>query len=369
MGRGGSGAAGGGPGALPRSALRPRVRVGATGAKAERFLKLPIASRTAQVRKVALWLGPEEGQPPLPDLQPGDRLQVSAELALTTDCEARRSDCVGEPYGYEPTVESQLLLSADPKATGPGPKTFAITRPRREQLSHARHHHVVVYDHIPYEVPALRWSGPSYICLVVSAGHPDARRNQVLIVGQNDPGGAIQADMSGLSLVRFRGASEANGTSVEVKKVGAPSVPVVKGATQVVYSQPLETLMRGEQLSVRVSLDTSAEKLRGPARASVRVFLADGPTETGPGEHAKQVTASRGDVSRKNGTNRLPGEPRGSSLKTGVLRMTKTAEKPLFLNTTVETGDPLKRAQPGDVLRILDGGTQRVVRFGAQLDG
>lgn len=37
--------------------------------------------------------------------------------------------------------------------------------------------------------------------------------------------------------------------------------------------------------------------------------------------------------------------------------------------TVLETGDPKKLARPGDMLRILNGGTQRVIRFAADLDG
>jgi hypothetical protein len=348
---------------------RAVVRVGSTGGRAERFEKLPIATTPGRVRKVGLWLGPDEGQPRLPEIRRGDRLLVSAEFQLTTDCKAAQSDCVQAPYTYKPYVTSQLLLTADPALTRPGERAVAITEPRREQLSHERHHHVIVYDHKPYVVRELPWEGKLYLSLVLSAHHPSARPNQILIVGQNDPGGVIVRDMATLSAVRLRGLTQSDAKQHERRRLENRSIPVVKGERRVVYTQPLEGLKKGEQLSIRSRVESSAQGLRGPARASVRVFLADSEADTGPGEHAKQVSASRADISRKNGTNRLPRESRGTSVKAGVLRITKDPEKTLFVNTLLETGDPLKVARPGDALKLLDGGFQRVARYKAELDG
>lgn len=346
------------------------IKVASTGPKAERFAKLPIATTQGRVKKVAMWLGSDAGEPPLPELRQGDQLFVSAEFQLTTDCEAQQSDCVQQPYTYEPIVTSQLLLTSDPALTAPTTgRALALTKPRTEQISHARHHHVVVYDNLPYSIPAIPWAGPSFVSLVLSAHNPVARTGQILIVGQQEPGGQMLADMATLNVVRLRGATTADGTTLELSRAAVSSIPVVKGEKRVVYSQELKGLRKGEQLTVRVRLDTGGQNLRGPARASVRVYLADSPTDTGPGAQAKLVTASRGDISRKNGTNRLPKEVRGSSIKSGVLRVTKNVAPALYVNTVLETGDPKKLARPGDVLRILTGGTQRVIRFGAELDG
>ena len=350
--------------------LKKRVRVGTTGGKAERFATLPIATTPERVRKVGIFLGPDDGQPPLPDLSEGDRLLVSAEFQLTTDCEQAQSDCVKQPYRIEPLVVSQLLLSADPTATTPGGgRVLAITEPRTEKLTHAHHHHVVFYDYVPVPIPALPWSGKSYVCLVLSAHHAQAGRDNVLIAGQHEEGGKTKGDMATLSVVRLRGASPGDANREESKRRAVRSIPVVKGERRVVYTKKLEGLKQGEQLSVRVKLDASAEHLHGPARASLRVVLADRETDTVPGEHAKQVSVSRGEISRKNGTNRLPTEARGSSHKAGVLRIIKDAQGPLFVNTIIETGDPKQLARAGDELRFLDGGHLRIARYGPELDG
>lgn len=348
---------------------RPRVRVGSTGGKAERFSTLPIATNPSRVRKVALWLGPDDGQPPLPDIAEGDQLSVSAEFQLTTDCHTPQSDCVMKPYDYDPEVHSQLLLTSDPALTGPVTgKALAITKLRSEKVSHAHHHHVLVYDE-PFKVPKLPWLGSTFVSLVLSASSPKAGPQQILIAGQNDPGGKVEGDMATLSVVRVRGSAGKVGSQEALKKLGARSLPVIKGETRVVYSQILKDLKKGEQLAVRVALESSAGHLKYPARASVRVILGDTRADTYPGDHAKAVTAARGDISRKNGTNRLPGEHSGRSLKSGVVRMTKDATKPLFVNTVIETGDPLQQAKDGDEMSLLDGGGQRTTRYEAELDG
>ena len=51
-----------------------------------------------------------------------------------------------------------------------------------------------------------------------------------------------------------------------------------------------------------------------------------------------------------------------------MLRVTKDM-RTMFINTVLETGDPRQVARSGDQLRILDGGFQRVTRYGPELDG
>ena len=53
----------------------------------------------------------------LPDLAPGDRLEVTAEVEVTTDCARAGAGCVGSPYGFAPMVRARLLLARDRNVT------------------------------------------------------------------------------------------------------------------------------------------------------------------------------------------------------------------------------------------------------------
>jgi hypothetical protein len=350
--------------------MSAQVKVGATGGNAEAVDRLEIR-RSHSARQVALSLGPAEGKPPLPDLRAGDEILVSAELELTTDCERQQSDCIGDPYAFQPEIESRILLAASATAVAPAAgQAVAITKLRREPLSHAHHHHVLVYDNAPYTIRAtdISWSGPTYVNLVVSARNAQAGARNVVLVGQNDAGGVIGGDMAGLSVIRVRGGP-APATRVLNDHLRTQSIPVVKGETRVLYSCPVPTLHKGNQLAIKGLVKTSTAHLSYPARTSLRVLLADRPIDSKPGSYAKQLVVTP-EVSRLNGTNRLSTERAGgTSTKVGVLRATKDATKPVFVNVVLETGDPLQKAKQGDVMKILDQGSVRVSVYAPELDG
>ena len=66
----------------------PKVRVGSTGNRPELVETIPIARNPDRPGQVVLTFGPEsKTDSPFPDLEPGDRLLVFAELEVTTDAE------------------------------------------------------------------------------------------------------------------------------------------------------------------------------------------------------------------------------------------------------------------------------------------
>ena len=350
----------------------PRVGVASTGKDPERFEKMQLASSNPTPRVV---MSLPQGKAPhasLPDLRPGDRLLVSAELEVTTDCRRQQPDCVGKPYGYAPQVEATLLLASGRSVASLEPdRARKLGKKQRKRCTHERHHDVLVFDNVVYDVPkgGLPWSGQSCTNLAISASHSHAKKGEFLVIGQHDPGGVIKGDMGGISVVRLRPGQQTLPRPLRTAHRRVRRLPVVKGQRAVIYSQKLEGLKRGEQLSVRAKVNASTAHLSYPARMTTEIVLAGGPDDSDPGGEAKRVTPESPQICRGNGFNCLPAESPQPAQKAGAIRIVRDAKAPLYVNVFLVTGDPLGQAKSGDELRIVEGGFLEVMRYPAELAG
>jgi hypothetical protein len=354
-----------------------KVAVASTGKNAQKRLKRPIAG--SQPPPWAAMTLPGDGPPPppharLPDLRPGDRILVSAELEVTTDCQ-QPPGCAGTPYGYDPEVAFGLVLAASKTAATPDPAiAIPLAPPQVRAVTHERHHDVFVVDNAAFTVPpnGLPWSGPSFVNATFAAWHPQAQQGQVLIIGQNSPSGRPKGDMCGLSVARLRPGTLTQPTALRTERRHAPTIPVITSNPQkrVVYSKRLDNLKRREQLRIRAQVKTRSAHLGYKVRTTVDVFLSEGQTSTDPGNEAKRVCPDDDpQITRGNGKNTLPTDNPLSSSKVGVKRIVKDARVPLYVNVMVTTGDPDRRAGPGDALNIVPGGFLAVTRYPPGLAG
>jgi hypothetical protein len=347
--------------------------VASTGSDSELVKTIPITSRPGQSPRVVMSLGKgHRSTTSLPDLAPGDRLDATAELEVTTDCEERQPGCVGSPYGYDPVVQARLLLAGDPRETESGDKALALSATKSETCTHRRHHAVIVFADAGRRVPdrGLPWSGPSWINFVLSAHHPDARAGDRLLVGENEPDGTVKGDRGRINAVRLRPASQHAIAPLRETRRRATAIPLGKKET-VIYSQPLEHLAEDAQLAVRAKLLTDAARLLHPARVTTRLFLADDPSQTHPGRHASRVAAFRGTITEPNGFNCTPEHSPCTTRKVGIARITRSPGMRLFINLVAVGAVPPQfgRARRSDVLAVRDGGFVEVVRYPARLKG
>ena len=339
--------------AEPRPAsARGRVLVGSTGNSPELVETVPIATAPAPV--VVLSFGPgAKTDSPLPDIAAGDRLEVLAELELTTDAEdPDHPGLVGDAYSYAPEVEATLLLASGPGEADAAPgRAVELARPWRRPVTHQQHHAVVAFD-ASYEVPKAGpgWSGDSYVNVVVSASSPEAGAGDVLLVGQNEKTPTVVQDMAGVRVVRHR-AGAADPTPRRDTSCRVGGVPVAKSET-VVFSTELDGLAEGEQLLVRAALVTDAAPLGYAARISTRLFLADDADQVEPGGNAAALASWKGHVSKFTGFNCLPEEGAQTSLKYGVAKIEATPPGPLFVNLVAVSAAPFGGESPGDALPI-----------------
>src|SRR3954451_1648197 len=133
---------------------RPPVQVASTGGGAELVETIPITRRRGEGRRVAMRLGPSRRRfASLPDLAAGDRLEVLAEVEVTTDA-VRGPARVGKGYRYDPVVDAQLLLSGDPGATAAdGRHALALPKAISETCTHRQHHRVLVFADASLQIP------------------------------------------------------------------------------------------------------------------------------------------------------------------------------------------------------------------------
>jgi hypothetical protein len=333
---------------------------------------IPITSTRGAKKKVAMSLGPTgRGPSRMPDVAPGDRLQVMAETEVTTDCEHRNRACVGNPYTYAPVVQARLLLAASQRAAEAKGRAKLIKELRPRSLSHKQHHQVIVFTDAELlvrdrDLPGC--GGRPHVNLSLDAHHRQARRGHKLLIGENEPDGSVGQDKGRLCVVRLRGSlprlDPVKTTSREAKQL-----PILKGEATVVYSLPLPGLTKGEQLAVRAKLTTSTADLDYWARVSARLVLADRRTEKVVGERARKVSTFRGAITERNGFNCRPGDKGCTTWKVGVLRITESAGKRLFVNLVADCGAPFGGEARDDTMEVLGDGFVEVVRYPPELSG
>jgi hypothetical protein len=353
----------------------PKVRVGSTGNRPELLETIPITKQAGRQRRVVMSFGSQtQTDSPLPDLEPGDRLLVLAELEVTTDAEdAGHPGRIGNAYSYAPLVEASLLLAADDRQTEEKPqRAVALSRPWRETVSHAQHHGVVVFPKGELKVPrrGLPWGGASHVNLVIGASHRRARRGDLLLIGQNEQTPTVVQDMAGIRVVRLRPGGQPEHAPTRDPNCRVTGIPVAKRET-LVFSHRLDDLRKGEQLVVKARLTTDASSLGYAARISSRLFLADSEAQLDPGGGtASSVTSWNGHLSKRTGFNCLPEEGARTTLKFGVLRVLDDPGRPLFLNLVAVSADPFGGAGANDDLPVVAAGSfLEVTRYPPELEG
>ena len=341
---------------------------------------IPITPKPDGARKVVMSLGRGTGSgTEVPKLLPGDRVRVTAELEVTTDCRESGKGCYrnpkaggdAHPYEYHPGVSARLLLSGDPNALGAEGETIQLAGPREAEVSHQEHHKLFVFSDGDYVVPAegLPWDGESYVNLVLDAHHDAAGGGDVLLIGENEPDGSVGRGKGRINLVR-RKPECPEGRRLRNDRVRAPRLPIETGRKPVVYSQPVGKLAADEQLVIEATLRTRATGLNYPVRISTRLLLADSPTQWDTGGEASRVARFGGQIAEHNGFNfNLGDDAVADSHKVGVLRAERDSRKDLYVNLVADCGDPFERSLIGDVVEVLEDGYLSVTSFGPELYG
>jgi len=322
-----------------------------------------IAIGTSRGQKPVVVLSLGGGADPMPDLRAGDRLEALAEVEVTVDLTPAElalnaktgGKATGKPYDFAPEVSAQLLLSSSPAATTVGGNAVPIGNVVRKKVNHDLHHAVFIFngagDGAFIDIPAkgLPWTGHTYVNLVLSASHSDAKTGQVLIVGQNNPDGKPTGKMASIALMRRRPGAQTD-PAPTIKAPATASLPLITSTPKVIYSVPLTGLKANEQIRVQAVTDAKVTSgIRG--RLNTEIFLADSPGQDEPvgKSDAASISSGKGKLTRGNGFNSLPGVTTRYR-KAGAIRITKDASKTVYLNVVCTPGNPEKSASPGSIL-------------------
>jgi hypothetical protein len=352
--------------------------VATSGNRSETRKAIPITRKSRADRRVVMSMRPHS----LPDLRPGDRLKLSAELEVTLDCVKRARSCVGRPYLYNARVGAQLVVARGPNATGGRAATPVSARKRitcrGKPLSSRQHHCVIVFKRPSLEVrgrAALPCAPRKCrVNLVLDAHSHHARRGDELVIGNNRPTGKIGQDKGRINAIRLRPGSQPAPPVVTSLRRRRRRVPLDARPT-VVLSVRLPDMRRNEQLAVLARFKSDVSGLSYTARVSSQLVLAAGPRATKPDRRVKRIASFEGEIDELNGSNCTEVQTPCPYTKVGVLRMTHDAVArsgrriPLYVNLYVVSNPKRARRRAGDRLAVLPHPRLSVARYRPSLRG
>ncbi|MDQ3758531.1 MAG: hypothetical protein M3331_01105, partial [Actinomycetota bacterium] len=180
----------------------PSVEVKTTGDRSELIERVPIRKDPGRY-SVAMALRSDA----MPDLETDDLLRASSELVVTTDCTFKSARCIGNPYVFNPKIQTQLVLTE-------GGRDVVLARDRRRCLQepgNREHHCQIVFagaetGTAPGELDCA--ADPCELEVRVRAWSARADGGEVVVIGANKPNGRIEQDKARLNAIRFRGGAE-----------------------------------------------------------------------------------------------------------------------------------------------------------------
>jgi hypothetical protein len=367
----------------PLPADRPvaQAKLIATGHESELVRSVGIARTRRASERVVMSIGPNR----LGALNDGDRLEVSAEVQVSTTCVDRGRRCIGRRYHFSPIVTARLVLSGHRKRgvhgrrmSGRKPVVCSQRRPDRN------HHCTLTVAGGVASVNGSKTPCAPHRChvnVVVGAPHRRARRGQRIVLGGDDPRGRVDQDKGRLNVVRLP-AQRPPRTRLRVGELLKRSVPVRprRGTRRrVVYSVAVPELRAGEVIAADGRFATRIGGLRYNAYISSRLILADRPGAVRVTKAVRGFGTREGRFGEHNGFNCTQG-PSGYrtpcvTRKAGAVRIRKDAVdaktgEPLTLYVNLvasvrpRLGGPKRRPRHFHRARLSPAGGLDLVRYG-----
>ncbi len=344
--------------------LRGKVDVNAktTGDNSELIESIPIERRAGKT-KTALKLKGED----MPDIMRDDRLRVSAELLVTTDCTHRSARCAGDPYEFNPTIDTFLVLDS-----GRDEISLASDRRRCRQKPDERQHHCqIAFVGVDAGEEANRLDCETQKCSLrvqVRAFSSQADGGERVIIGSNKPNGRIIQDKARLNVIRVRPAGQLP-EPLESKPVKRGFPPALRKV--VLYSQKVNALKQGEVLEASVDARASTAHLDYPALVGTQIVLTEGRKKTKGRDLVDRIASLDGEITEISGTNCTPSQSPCPIVRTGIVEMREDAMKggepvPLYVNVISRSTAKGSDSRPGDMVKLINKGGLKVRRFSEQ---
>jgi hypothetical protein len=331
-----------------------------TGDNSELIKSIPI-EKNAGNAKTALKLDPDE----MPDLLPGDRLRVSSELLVTTDCLFDSPRCVGKPYKFNPTIDTFLVLDS-------GQDEIELKSDRRRCLQEEderQHHCQIAFVGVSADQAANQLNCEINNCSLkvkVRAFAPEADGGERVVIGSNQPNGSIEQDKARLNAIRIRPPAVVPEpfASGPVRNDFAPVLEKV-----VLYSQKLNALKQGEVIEAAVDARATTAHLGYPALLGTQIILAEKANDKRPSGLVKRLASTSGEITEISGTNCTPKQSPCPITRTGLVEMRRDARAggqvvPLYVNVIARSKAKRADADRGDKVKLKDFRGLRVWRYG-----
>lgn len=360
--------------ALPAIAAgRPHVAIATSGDHSELIEALPISRRHGSEPRVVMSVPAKR----VGGLERGDGIAVSYEVQLTADCDEPSSRCIGDPYHYNPAVETYAVLSDSPGGIA-GRKANPISARKRSICRQAKpnreHHCVTVARDDGRKVGSGDCTGRRcWVNLVVSASSPRAHRGEYMAVGGLRPNGAIPQDRGRLNLTRTSPRGVPLHRTATSAKVIENRLPLDQDRGAMLGAR-LGRLERGEQIEVEARATVDISHLPYNVVLSSQLLVTDRRGDVVRGRGARFVS-SRGEISEGNGFNCTQSKGRCTIAKVGAVSVNKAPTTrsgrpmPLYATLVTRAGPKRLEAAPGDRVDIV-GGALRAIRYppAARLD-
>jgi hypothetical protein len=362
------------PAAQAQNGPSSLVKVATTGHRSELVPTIPITKKPQVSPRVIMSLTPGALGP----LQNGDQLEVNAEAEITTDCRFQSSECVGQPYNFNPKIGARIVVGTSPD-TAAG---FEII-PRqevncRQKPPNRQHHCVFTLRPPPIQVDLATLGCPATGCfvnLVLDAWHKrGSPKRNVILIGANNRNGKVKQDKGRLNAIRTRNPAvlpppEPTGTVlIGTDQPTTNAISLNPEGTASIYSVEFGNLHKGEQLYVRGGLTTDVTLLNHNANVSTKLILADSPVDTLPGATSTKVAELKGEITENNGFNCTKKATPCPSNKVGVIRIRRNANVPLYVNLVLNVSG-FGHAAPGTFLPIPPVGGIEITRYPASANG
>jgi hypothetical protein len=326
----------------------PNVQAATTGNDSELVKKIEIKSNPGKFKRV-MKLTAER----MPPFLAGDKLRVSAELGVTTDCYDPGPRCTGSPYSYDPEIDAKVVLTNGQQET-----TLDNNNSRcRQQPDDRQHHCLIIFHGLNASAEAQNLACQSGACrleVFARAHNPNASGGDVLIIGGQQEDGTLSGDKGRINVIRLRGNVPSELREQKLQQNSVP--PDLK--RRVIISLRLNNLEKGDVIEGWADIKADVGHLPYHALVGSEITLTDGPKKTQAGQFVKQVSSMAGELTETGGENCTQAQTPCPVFRTGVLTMREDAVRngnpvPLYLNLVVRTNNK-EGSGAGDQIKFKD---------------
>ena len=359
------------------------LRVGTTGNNSEVIKTIPIGKHKGAKKRVVMSLQPGN----LGDLRDGDRLEATAEVEVSVclkpnELHGSNRPCIGDTYGYDPTVIAELVLADGGNATGGG-STVSLGSEKltcTQSQPNRNHHCVLVIDDGRTTVGDAAGlpcnAATCHVNLVLSAHDKKASGGDKLVVGADSGGHSAKGDKGRVNVARYRPGDQQQDAPLMTDARVRPTLSIAGEGGNVkekaVYSVELGNLRLGEQLVIDGKLVASIAHHPYNVFQTTGIVLSENPDSASREGWPERVGDLNGQIAEANGFNCTQGRSAHSNpctaRKVGVLEVTRDSPKTLYVNLVAgmaAQADFNNRHKDSDVAQVLKRGFLRVYRYPA----